>query len=82
MTMPDNDETEQQVLIIDPAAKTRAIIGGVLIALAWIISAATTILLVVAWPVAQTAEDAGTTVLVGIAIAAVATAYIRHHFIG
>jgi hypothetical protein len=79
--MPDNDETEQQVLIIDPAAKTRAIIGGVLIALAWIISAATTILLVVAWPTAQTTEDATETVLFGAAVAAVATWYIVRHFL-
>jgi hypothetical protein len=79
---PEIDAYETtEATVFDPAAKTRAVVAGILIAAAWLISAATTVLLVVYWPVAQTGDDATGTVIFGTVLATLATWFITRNFI-
>jgi hypothetical protein len=58
--------------------RPEVILGSVMIALLWLVCAATAVLLVIFWPMAQTAENATETVVVFLVVAGVGTWFLAH----
>jgi len=75
-TDTDTDNPDTAADNVDPAAKTRVVVGGILLALAWLLSAATVVGLLTVLPDHLVDDHAFAIIAGGLLVAAVATAAI------